>query len=354
MKQLKNALRAYSHAGEMRRRRPPQLAVRPADGKPPTIYYLTPDDNLARGGVRVQYRHVDLLNAAGFTASVLHTKPGFRCTWFANDTVVRSAGEVRIGPQDLLVIPEYYAPGLAELPKDIRVVMFNQGAYHTFDHIPFEGSAAGAPYTQIANLVAMMTVSEDSAALLRFTFPQFDIEHIRSVIDGERFYPGERPGGRRIAYMPRRRHAEREQLLHVLRSRGVLEGWELVPIDGKTEDETAELMRSCALFLGFSEREGFGLPPAEAMASGCYVVGFTGLGGRDYFDPAYCTPVAESDLRAYAAAVEEAIQRYEADPESLAKAGRMASERILGQYHEMGLRDDLVALYSRLLPKVMI
>jgi hypothetical protein len=349
MNGIKKAIRRVSYAGELRRRQPPPLAVRPDDGRPPTIYYLTPDDNVPRGGVRVNYRHVDLLNAAGFNATVLHTRSGFRCTWFANTTKVTSAPDVQLTPRDLLVMPEYYAPGAAKVSPAIRVVMFNQGAYHTFDHIPFDGTEPGAPYTQIPNLVAMVTVSEDSAHLLRYTFPQFDIKQVRQFIDGNRFYPGERPGGRRIAFMPRRRHAEREQLLHVLRSRGVLKGWELVPIDGRSEDETADLLRSCALFLSFSEREGFGLPPAEAMASGCYVVGFTGNGGRDYFDPAYCTPVPESDLRAYAIAVEEAIQRYEADPESLAKAGRQASERILGQYHESGLAADLVALYNQLL-----
>ncbi len=302
------------------------------------------------------YRHVDLLNANGINAKVLHTRAGFRCTWFANTSTVVSAGEATLTPADLLVVPDYYAPGLEHLPTDARVVMFNQAGYHTFDHIPFATTAPGAPYTQVKNLVAMVTVSHDSAALLRYTFPQLDIKLARSVIDGRRFHPGDRPGGRRIAYMPRRRHAEREQLLHVLRSRGVLDGWELVPIDGHTEDETAALMRSCALFLSFSEREGFGLPPAEAMASGCYVVGFTGNGGRDYFDPAYCAPVPECDLLAYATAVEDAIQRYEADPESLAKAGRMASERILGQYHETGLKADLTTLYAPLLsqsPAVM-
>ena len=31
-----------------------------------------------------------------------------------------------------------------------------------------------------------------------------------------------------------------------------------------------------------SRLEGFGLPPLEAMASGCLVVGFTGFGGLEY------------------------------------------------------------------------
>src|SRR5689334_10639840 len=180
MKRIKNALRAYSHAGEMRRRRPPELAFADSGGSPPTVYYLTPDDNAPRGGIRVMYRHVDLLNASGFRAKVLHTKPGFRCTWFANTSTVVSAGEVKLTGDDLLVVPDYYAPGLEHLPAGARVVMFNQAGYHTFDHIAFDATPPGAPYTQIKNLVAMVTVSEDSAALLRYTFPGLDIKLARS------------------------------------------------------------------------------------------------------------------------------------------------------------------------------
>ncbi|WP_174484061.1 hypothetical protein [methanotrophic endosymbiont of Bathymodiolus puteoserpentis (Logatchev)] len=48
------------------------------------IYFLTPDYTHPSGGVHVIYRHVDILNAHGMKAYVLHTKPGFRCEWFAN------------------------------------------------------------------------------------------------------------------------------------------------------------------------------------------------------------------------------------------------------------------------------
>lgn len=313
------------------------------------MYYLTPDQNSPHGGIRVNYRHVDLLNAAGIEAKVLHSRPGFRCDWFIHDTRTVSAKEVGLNATDILVIPEYYATGLHLLPPEPRKIVFNQGPYHTFDRIPFTETKAGAPYTEILHVVAMLTVSDDGAALLGHTFPTIPIHQARAVIDSRLFHPATTLPGRRLAYLPRRRAQEREQLFHVLRSHGTLDGWELLPIDGVTEQRTGELMRGSAIFLSFSEREGFGLPPAEAMASGCYVVGFTGLGGRDYFDPAYCTPVPESDLLAYATAVDDAIRRYEADPESLAKAGRTASERVLDRYHENGLREDLLAVYGPLL-----
>lgn len=339
-------IRSVSRAREMRGRMPPRLTTSDVVDHPPTVFYLAPDLPQPSGGTRTIYRHVDLLNAAGVPAAVIHEQRGFRCRWFANETRVVAAGQVRLGPDDLLVVPEWYAVGFDRLPAATRKVIFNQGPYHTFDRVRYDRTGPGAPYTTLPNLVGILTVSRDAAQLLRCTFPGIAVHHARAVVDGNRFRPPDRPAGRRIAYMPRRRAAEREHLFHILRARGSLTGWELVPIDGRSEAETAELMRSCAIFLSFSEREGFGLPPAEAMASGCYVVGFTGLGGRDYFDPAYCTPVAECDLYAYVMAVEEAMRRYDASPESLAAAGLAASARILGYYHEDGLREDLLTFYQ--------
>jgi len=42
------------------------------------------------------------------------------------------------------------------------------------------------------------------------------------------------------------------------------------------------LLSGCHLFMSTGFPEGFGLPPLEAMASGCVPVGFTGFGGWEY------------------------------------------------------------------------
>jgi glycosyltransferase involved in cell wall biosynthesis len=346
---VRTLLRARSKARDLRSRRPPRLTVRPSDGRPPVVYYLTPDQRSPRGGVRMMYRHVDLLNQAGIEAAVLHSRTGFRCEWFGNSTRVTSAGATTLTTDDILVVPEYYAPGYGVLPVGPRKIIFNQGAYHTFDYSPFGAGIPGAPYTDVDNVIMMLTVSEDSAALLRYAFPDIPVHRARAVVDRKVFHPtpDAAPRPRRIAFIPRRRPQERQQLLQMLAARSVLDGWELVPIEGRTEQQTADLMRGSAIFLSFSERDGFGLPPAEAMACGCFVVGFTGGGGRDYFDPEYSTPViGDGDMLAFARAVEEAIRRYDSNPDDLAKAGLLASDRILGRYQEDGLRSDLVSLYG--------
>lgn len=345
---VRTALLRVASGRERRRRTPAEVRYdsgRPGSGR---ICYLCPDDPRPSGGIRVVYRHVDLLNAAGRDAVVLHGRPGFRVGWFDNDTRVSAAGDVVLGRDDLLVVPEYYGPGLGSLPAGCRKVIFNQNAYSTFARVPLAGTGPGAPYAGVPGIEALLTVSQDNAALLRHAFPQFPVQVARVVVDERVFHPGDGPAGRRIGYMPRRRAEEQEQLLHILRARGVLDGWELVPIDAMTEAQTAEALRGCAIFLSFSEREGFGLPPAEAMASGAYVVGFTGLAGRDFFDPAHCAPVAEADLLAFAVAVEAALDRYRTDPGALAAAGAAASKHILAQYHEDGLRSDLLGFYDGL------
>ncbi|MDM4718573.1 glycosyltransferase [Micromonospora sp. WMMA1363] len=339
-------LRRIGHARELRRRTPPPVRYDESRPGPGVVYYLSPDDDKPSGGIRNLYRHVDLLNESGIPAAVLHARPGFRAEWFANDTRVAAAGDVTLGPSDLLVVPEYFGPGLDRLPAPVRKLVFNQNAYHTFAEVPVDGTAAGAPYRDCPGIEALVTVSRDNAALLRHAFPDLDVHLARVVVDAQVFHPPARPAAPRIGHMPRRRAAEQEQLLHILRSRGVLAGWELVPIDGLTEAQTAEALRSCAVFLSFSEREGFGLPPAEAMASGAYVVGFTGLAGRDFFDPRYCAPVAEGDLLGYAVAVERALRRYQEDPSTLVAAGHAAAERIRSEYHADGLRADLASIYQ--------
>lgn len=344
----KRSINAYHSRKELKRRRPPQLRYVERGATDPTVYYLAPDADRPVGGIRVIYRHVDALNAHGIRARVLHSTTGFRTTWFEHRTPVAYARDVELTGQDVLVVPEWYGPTLSRLPAWVPMVIFNQRAYDTFDLVPYEDSPKGGPYAGLGNLRALLTVSQDNADLLSYAFPQIPVHLVGNVIDARLFHPGSATPRRRISFTTSRREREREQLLHILRSRGVLDGWEVVPIAGRSEAEVAEILRDSAIFLSFSDREGFGLPPAEAMASGCFVVGYHGLAGREFFDPAYCSPVPENDLLAFARAVEAACTDYDDDPLAFAKAGRVASDRVLSEYTPQRLDRDLVDFFAPL------
>ena len=245
----------------------------------------------------------------------------------------------------MLVVPEWYGPCLEALPIGPRIVVFNQNAYKTFVELD-DTAAPGAPYRGIPGLEAILVVSRDNADYLRFAFPELKITQVRNAIDRAMFHPPERSAGRRLALMPRKRSNDARQVLRLLTARGSVKDWEVIPIEDRSEEETANLLRSCAIFLSFSSQEGFGLPPAEAMACGCYVVGFPGLGGREYFDSAYSSPVEEGDVLAFAKAAAAAL---DGDPATLAKLARSASAQVLSRYSLNGQREDLLAFFSHLL-----
>jgi len=340
--------RRISTGREARSRRPPRLGpVRPAGDAPVrAVYYLCPDTNRPTGGIRTIYRHVDTLNAAGIRAAVVHGREGFACSWFDHQTVVTGAQSVALTSADVLVVPEFFAGNLDELPSGLPLVVFNQNAYRMCDAaLPVLGQAPGI---DIHRATAMLVVSHDNAEYASYAFPGLRVERVRNTVDGQIFYPSQAPPGRRIAVMPRRRRSDCHQVLGLLALRGCLDSWEVVVIDGRPEQETAELLRSCAIFLSFSEQEGFGMPPAEAMACGCYVVGFTGLAGREYFDPATSTPVEEGDVLAFARAAERALRALDEDAQDMRQRALTASAGILKDYSPEGQRADLLSFYRSL------
>ena len=342
VQRARSVWRHASAAHDLRRRTVPRLSVGPAAGAP-TVYYLVPDEPAPHGGVRVAYRHVDELNRMGWSASVLHTSDS-RARWFANSTRVTSSAAARLSSEDVLVVPEWYGPSLASIDPRLRVLVFNQGAYITFGGIDPATATAGAPYAGLPNLLGLMTVSQDSAELLRLAFPRLRVDVARPVVDPRLFHPGDGPREVALAYTPSRRPEELHLVLHLLRAVGV--DWPLVPISGLSEAEVAETLRRVPLYLSLSERDGFGLPPAEAMACGAYVVGYHGGGGKEFFDPSYCSPVTDT------AELVETVRSLVSRPlPELAELGARASEAILARYDAAGLQADLRAVYEPLLPR---
>jgi hypothetical protein len=338
-------MRVVTERADARARQLPRLQVsRVPLGRSPIIWYLCPDTNVPTGGVRVIYRHVDLLNSVGIPAAVVHARAGFSCTWFAHETRVMSAADAVLSAADTLVVPEYYGPSLADLPTGLRVVIFNQNTYRTF-----AGRGATATWRRCAesdSLAAIVVVSQDNVQYARYAFPGVRVARVRDSVDGDMFHPADKPPGRTIGYMPRRRAADARQVLDLLEIRGCTDNWEIVRIEGRTEKQTAAIYRTCSIFISFSEQEGFGMPPAEAMASGCYVVGFTGFAGREFFEPDICTPVEEGNILTFDQEVERAMADFDKDSQAVRDRGLAASERIRSRYSPKAQLDELAAFYA--------
>jgi glycosyltransferase involved in cell wall biosynthesis len=186
-------------------------------------------------------------------------------------------------------------------------------------------------------------VSADSARVLRFLFPALDVVPIRLGIDPVVFRYAERKE-RMIAFVARKSKILRE-VIHGLRVRGSLDGYDVVPIDGLPQSDVAAIMYRCQVFLTAVGHEGFGLPPAEAMASGCLVVGFDGWGGREYFTPETGFPVPAGDVVRFIITVEDVLRRAD----TLDELRRRASSYIVSEYSLTREADDVAAAWRHIM-----
>src|SRR5438552_2938486 len=97
----------------------------------PTIEVFGPDVKEPLGGVKMLYRHVDILNSYEFEARIVHQQEAFKVGWFEHDTPVVYRPEMR-KDLDVGVFPEIWGPRINVSGKDIRKVVFCQNAYYTY------------------------------------------------------------------------------------------------------------------------------------------------------------------------------------------------------------------------------
>jgi glycosyltransferase involved in cell wall biosynthesis len=334
-----SARRAYHYVKERRQARP---TIRVTDHSPvPTVYYFAWDYDVPSGGMRTIYRHVDILNSAGVPAAVMHGRRGFRCTWFPHQTRTTDVRSAPLGPEDLLVVPETDVAPLRRQGGGIRHVVFNQSGHLTWEKDP---AGVTGHYKHSPDLVGVMVVSEHSAELLEYAFGR-PVHRVHLGIDPDLFYPPDAPNGRVISYMPRRGRSDAENVLHILRARGALAGWTVDAVDGISQDEVARRLRRSTIFLSTAYQEGFGLPAAEAMASGNYVVGFHGFGGREFFSTDFSQPVPTGDLLAMVTAVEECLVRESTEPGWCWSRGLRAAKHVLSEHSPERERASLLTFF---------
>lgn len=307
------------------------------------IYMFCPDNQTPTGGVKVIYRHVDLLNASGVDAVVVHEEPGFRVEWFDNDTRVTSRSEVTLHSSGIAVLPEVYGPDASDYAPGMRKVIFNQSGSLTFHDYPQDGAPSRTPYLD-PEVIACFGISERVVRYLEHTFPMMPVFRVSWSVDAELFRPA--PARlRQIAFMPRKHPEEAREVFNILRYRGVLDGYAVVPLDGLTEAEVAAALSESLFFFSFGYPEGLPLPPAEAMAAGCVVIGYHGWGGEEFFDPGICHPVPNGDVLAFAKTAEEVILRAREDGESVRAQGDRAREYVISKYSREREAEALIAAW---------
>lgn len=282
---------------------------------------------------------------------MVHNKEGFRAPWFESVTRIAYQKDVarEAGKGDVLVLPEIVKVEAADAWPEVSKVIFNQNAYYTFINHPKELADKRSLYTHPEVMCAVVE-SEDSRQYLQWVYPKLTVHRVKVGIDEKLFYPGD-PKKRIIALMPRKQGKVVQQVLGMLKHRGSLAGWTVRVIENRSEEETARLLRESMVFLSFGHPEGFGLPPAEAMACGCVVIGFHGNGGREFFTPEHGFPIEVGDVLGYAQTVEAVAKRIAAG-DGFEQMRRKASKFILATYSLAEERRSVVECWGKILQSV--
>ena len=95
-------------------------------------------------------------------------------------------------------------------------------------------------------------------------------------------------------------------------------------------------MGESLIFLSFGHPEGFGLPVAEAIASGCAVIGYSGLGGDELFDPQNCYGITHKvqfgDWMGFVDAVRDVVESIDSQPDFVLSSLIAGSTKIKESY----------------------
>lgn len=322
------------------------------------LYFICPNNNHITGGVKQIYRQVEFLNKHGIPSYILQEKIT-KNNWFSSDIPIKYSPYIfkllrylfedrritfrkklklsylkkiseKINKDSVLVFPEIYGSRINEILPNIPKVIFNQGCYLTFNGFSINKNYPQNPYNH-KDTIATIVASDDALSYMNYAFPNTKTYKITLGINHSIFNYSDKKQ-KQICFMPRKLMEDARQVILILKLRKNLKDWKFIPIENKNEKEVAQIMKESTFFLNFNRCEGFGLPAAEAMACGCYVIGYHGQGGKEYFKPEFSSIVESGDIIQYVNEIEKIVKIYDKNPNLILEKGKQASNFILSNY----------------------
>lgn len=338
--------------------------------------FLSPDVRSASGGVAVIYACVEKLCRAGYDAAVLHDGPGYRYAdtpfdvpifhssrlnrtqmkysgWRTRLKFAVSSGKntfrgqdhrlTALQAEDILVVPEYLlAEAVEAFPRQPKVV-FSQNPFGYLRSSARARERGLDPDCGVIHNLAVSDVCEDAVRLVS----KVACSRVSVCPDLSLFGYREHKK-RQIAYMPRKRRHEAKVIETALRERAAIADFELACIDRLPQGKVAEILEESLIFISLMHEEGLGFPGIEAMSAGCFVIGYTGLAGREYFDQTTGEPVTEGDTAGIVRAVENTVREYAANPARIDRIRKHASQHVQARYNEETFHATLLQAWRRL------
>jgi len=331
------------------------------------IYFYTPE--FFSGGAKMIYRHAEILASHGISAMILHAKKGYKNSGFEHNAQICYWDDVTLTSRDIIVIPEYVAiwmnkevnpSGMQSFFKKkfsgnryryhvyeaihspAKKVIYNQNPYYTFFDYPTKHTYK-FPY-HLPDCLGAVCVSQNNQEYLHLAFPNLLLARIYYSINATKFKPTKKK--KQIAYLTFKNEKDVAQVINLLTLRGNLHGYELIPVQG-TEDEVARHFNEAAVMLNFGNVEGFGLPPAEAMLSGCVVIGYHGEAGKEFMWPQHCFPISNGDIISFVKTIETVVAQLHENENAYAAMTQTARAFIQKEYSREREIESVMAAWNK-------
>ena len=255
---------------------------------------LHPDIRRPIGGVKQMHRLAEALDHLGREARIIQDNASFHPDWFTSNVRTVSQSEFRMcidlqSDRDVVIIPETFMPVLSRYAPGLPKIIFNQNGAYSFGLNDRDSLLAPDYVLKLyahPELKHVLCISRHDEILLKNGF-QLGNDRVSRLINGietNLFRPSESKR-RVISYMPRKNGRDSAVVEALLKQQSWCQesGWSLQALKGLPQDEVATILQKSLIFLAFGHPEGFGLPLAEAAACGCFLIGYSGLGGKELF-----------------------------------------------------------------------
>lgn len=271
------------------------------------------------GGLKVLFEMAEAIKASGYDTNVLipgknlypeENPPNWKPNWFDTSIVTIDDVDV-ITSEDIVLIHEEAVWAFEVLTKNKpRYIMVNQGAQSSLcTSVNFEQTKK-----IYNNALGVICVSRYIALCLEQIFKVHATKiHVVKTAIADYFFDNAPDNQKEniIAIMDKQRTMSSEMTTRIIYES--FPAWRKVMVSGLTHRQMADLLNKSKIFVFFAGTSGEGspLPPVEAAAAGCKVIGSTGMGGSEDFIFPNFLDIEYNDVVGYNFEVHQAVRTLE-------------------------------------------
>ena len=241
------------------------------------ILYFCPDFPQPSGGTKTLYRHVNRLGQLGFAAFIVHQRTGFVLSWHCYQApILWLEDKPEFRPDDIWVFPEVMLDFIRQTQnfpgQRIVIALSWAPAYHRL--------RPGERW-QDYGIAQVMTKSPVIKRYLEWSM-DIQVALIQEYIDAARYVHEPAQKKLKIVYTTRKDTSGEWLQGVLLRKNSAFANYTWLPLRGMNEEIYAQHLREAQIYLATTMQEGMHVSVLEAMACGCLVVGYAGVGGNTY------------------------------------------------------------------------